>query len=114
MDIPTLYIRIHKKHLFAAPIALAAQFAHSIEHIFANTLPASLPPQLLGSQIVTFWVFLTYELVNTVIVHGGHDFFCHKARAHDLHHKKFNLNYGSLGLLDWVHGADKAKKRRTV
>jgi hypothetical protein len=33
-----------------------------------------------------------------------------EARAHDLHHEKFNLNYGSLGLLDWVHGTDKLKK----
>lgn len=114
LHIPTLYIRIHKKHhRFTAPIALAAQFAHPIEHIFANTLPISLPPQLLGSHVVTFWVFLAYELVNTATVHSGYDFFCHKARAHDLHHEKFNLNYGSLGLLDWVHGTDQLKKRRT-
>lgn len=114
LHIPTLYIRIHKKHhRFTAPIALAAQFAHPIEHIFANTLPISLPPQLLGSHVVTFWVFLAYELVNTATVHSGYDFFCCKARAHDLHHEKFNLNYGSLGLLDWVHGTDQLKKRRT-
>lgn len=114
LHIPTLYIRIHKKHhRFTAPIALAAQFAHPIEHIFANTLPISLPPQLLGSHVVTFWVFLAYELFNTATVHSGYDFFCHKARAHDLHHEKFNLNYGSLGLLDWAHGTDQLKKRRT-
>ncbi|CAI7641739.1 unnamed protein product [Penicillium palitans] len=114
LHLPTLYIRIHKKHhRFTAPIALAAQFAHPIEHIFANTLPISLPPQLLGSHVVTFWVFLAYELVNTATVHSGYDFFCCKARAHDLHHEKFNLNYGSLGLLDWVHGTDQLKKRRT-
>ncbi|KAJ5426201.1 hypothetical protein N7465_001271 [Penicillium sp. CMV-2018d] len=114
LHIPSLYIRIHKKHhRFTAPIALAAQFAHPIEHIFANTLPITLPPQLLGSHIVTFWVFLAYELVNTATVHSGYDFFCHKARAHDLHHEKFNLNYGSLGLLDWVHGTNQLKKRRT-
>ena len=115
LHIPSLYIPIHKKHhRFTAPIALAAQFAHPIEHIFANTLPISLPPQLLGSHIVTFWIFLAYELVNTATVHSGYDFFWYKARAHDLHHEKFNLNYGSLGLLDWVHGTDKLKKHRTV
>ncbi|OQE38465.1 hypothetical protein PENCOP_c008G05115 [Penicillium coprophilum] len=115
LHIPALYIRIHKKHhRFTAPIALAAQFAHSIEHIFANTLPISLPPQLLGSHVLTFWVFLAYELVNTATVHSGYDFFCHKAKMHDLHHEKFNLNYGSLGLLDWVHGTDQLKKRRTA
>ncbi|KAJ5519976.1 Fatty acid hydroxylase [Penicillium fimorum] len=112
LHIPALYIPIHKKHhRFTAPIALAAQFAHPIEHIFANTLPISLPPQFLGSHVLTFWLFLGYELVNTATVHSGYDFFCHKAKMHDLHHEKFNLNYGSLGLFDWVHGTDKLKKR---
>ncbi|KAJ5970517.1 uncharacterized protein N7479_000435 [Penicillium vulpinum] len=115
LHIPALYIPIHKKHhRFTAPIALAAQFAHPIEHIFANTLPISLPPQLLGSHVVTFWVFLAYELVNTATVHSGYDFFHNKAKMHDLHHEKFNLNYGSLGLLDWVHGTDQLKKHRTA
>ena len=113
LHIPYLYVRIHKKHhRFTAPIALAAQFAHPIEQIFANALPISLPPQLLGSHVLTFWIFLAYELFNTVTVHSGYDFFHNKAKMHDLHHEKFNLNYGSVGLLDWVHGTDKLEKRR--
>lgn len=48
----------------------------------------------------------------TATVHSGFDFFGGKARMHDLHHEKFNLNYGSLGLLDWVHGTDRLEKRR--
>lgn len=111
---PYLYVRIHKKHhKFTAPIALAAQFAHPIEQIFANALPISLPPQLLRSHVVTFWVFLSYELFMTATVHSGYDFFNNKARMHDLHHEKFNLNYGSIGLLDWVHGTNKLGKRQS-
>lgn len=110
---PYFYVRIHKKHhRFTAPIALAAQFAHPIEQIFANALPISVPPQIVGSHVVTFWVFLAWELFNTATVHSGYDFFRNKAKMHDLHHEKFNLNYGSIGLLDWVHGTDELKKRR--
>ncbi|KAE8379797.1 fatty acid hydroxylase superfamily-domain-containing protein [Aspergillus bertholletiae] len=110
---PYFYVRIHKQHhKFTAPISLAAQFAHPIEQIFANALPISLPPQLLGSHVLTFWVFLAYELFVTATVHSGFDFFGGKAKMHDLHHEKFNLNYGSIGLLDWVHGTDRLEKKK--
>lgn len=111
---PYFYVRIHKKHhKFTAPIALAAQFAHPIEQVFANALPISVPPQLLRSHVLTFWVFLSYELFMTATVHSGYDFFDNKAKMHDLHHEKFNLNYGSIGLLDWVHGTNQLGKRRS-
>lgn len=111
--IPYFYVRIHKKHhKFTAPIALAAQFAHPVEQIFANALPISVPPQIVGSHVVTFWIFLAWELFNTATVHSGYDFFRNKAKMHDLHHEKFNLNYGSIGLLDWVHGTDILEKKR--
>ncbi|KAJ5239688.1 hypothetical protein N7468_004307 [Penicillium chermesinum] len=114
LHVPSLYRRIHKKHhKFTAPIALAAQYAHPVEQIFANALPISLPPQLLRSHVLTFWVFLAWELFNTATVHSGYDFFHNKAKDHDLHHEKFNLNYGSIGLLDSIHGTNKLGKRHS-
>lgn len=114
LHVPYFYRKIHKKHhRFTAPIALAAQFAHPLEQIFANALPISLPPQLLKSHVLTFWAFLAWELFNTATVHSGYDFFHNKAKMHDLHHEKFNLNYGSVGLLDWVHGTNKLGKRHS-
>lgn len=114
LHIPYLYRMIHKKHHhFTAPIALAAQFAHPLEQIFANALPISLPPQLLRSHVLTFWGFLAWELFNTAIVHSGYDFLNNKAKMHDLHHEKFNLNYGTVGLLDWVHGTNRLGKRHS-
>ncbi|KAF8608790.1 sterol desaturase [Ceratobasidium sp. AG-I] len=99
------YSRIHKlHHQFTAPFALAAQYAHPIEHMIANVAPISLPPQLLRCHILTFWVFLAIELLETTCVHSGYDFLRRAAETHDLHHEKFTGNFGTIGLLDWAHG----------
>lgn len=103
---PLLYAPIHKfHHKFTAPVALAAQFAHPVEHLVSNILPVLLPPQLLRCHVVTWWIFLGIALLGTTTVHSGYDFFWGGvARAHDLHHEKFRVNFGSLKVLDWIHG----------
>jgi sterol desaturase/sphingolipid hydroxylase (fatty acid hydroxylase superfamily) len=103
----SLYVRIHKvHHKFAAPVAFASQYAHPIEHILANTLPIALPPLLLRTHVLTMWAFLAWQLLETATVHSGYDFFQGAARKHDRHHERFNVYFGGIGILDWLHKTD--------
>jgi len=105
LHIPQLYPYIHKlHHKFTAPIALSAQYAHPIEHFTANILPLVVPPKLLRMHVTAWWLFLAFELVETTSVHSGYDFWFGWARMHDLHHETFRVNFGTVGLLDYVHG----------
>jgi len=112
-----LYARIHKiHHEWKAPVALAAAYAHPLEHIVSNTGPAVLGAAVLRPHYLSLLAYTLLGFLSTLWAHWGYVFRV-GAAAHDRHHEFFNYNFGHLGWLDWWHGtgspteADKTKMR---
>jgi len=98
------YALIHKRHHeWRAPTALAAAYAHPLEHLVSNTLPPAIGAALLHAHFLTLLVYTWQGVLSTLWAHSGFE-APSDASAHDRHHEFFNCCYGHLGWLDHVHG----------
>ncbi|KAA6413813.1 MAG: sterol desaturase [Lasallia pustulata] len=107
------YARHHKlHHSFTTPIAFTGLYTTPVEHFFADIIPIVLPLALIAYyyepvHILSFNIFLISVLLVGTAEHSGYNFAQPPvSKAHDLHHEKFNVNYGSLHFMDWLHGTD--------
>ena len=123
-----LYARFHKiHHEWTATVGLAASYMHPFEYFISDSIPNRVAPLLLASHPVTIWIWHFLANLYTInrylknyilktrfkfqlfLIHshsGYHLPFLPSNENHDFHHKRFNVNYGSLGFLDAWHGTD--------
>ncbi|GBG26608.1 Methylsterol monooxygenase 1-1 [Hondaea fermentalgiana] len=93
-EFPFLYKHVHKiHHQYTAPIGLAADYCHPLEHLFVNLIPNLAGALLVRAHAVTF-IFWMWWLSQSE----------DNPNMHDLHHMKFTCNFGSMGILDKLHG----------
>mmetsp|Transcript_24177 Transcript_24177/g.67712 ORF Transcript_24177/g.67712 Transcript_24177/m.67712 type:complete len:268 (-) Transcript_24177:224-1027(-) len=102
-----LYPWIHKIHHEAkAPIGLAAVYAHPLEVVVGNFFATTFALYVPGAHLLLVYVFAVVGIVITVAHHSGYSVL--DARHHDFHHSHNIGNYGTMGIMDWLHGTSKA------
>lgn len=102
-----LYRRIHRHHhVWRAPVGCAAHDTHPLEHALANMVPFVAGPLLVGMHWAIVVLWFAGAAATVVSSHSGYRWPVIGSKSHDQHHQWLTLNFGVLGLLDWLHGTN--------
>eukprot|EP00808_Paulinella_micropora_P028180 g37251.t1 len=102
-------------HLYRAPHALAALFAHPLESLLGNTFAVMGPAFFCGFHISQWLLAVVAGVVSTCSAHSGYALpWAPRVQGHldfhDYHHSNFVGNYGTFGFIDALHGTDEPWK----
>lgn len=89
------YHKLH--HSWTSPVPWEALYASFVENTCANLLPALLAPVVTGTNLYYLPHWILGVTLSSVLAHSG-------IGKHDIHHKVFKYNYGTLGLCDVLYG----------
>eukprot|EP00658_Telonema_sp_P-2_P007569 TRINITY_DN1282_c0_g1_i1.p1 TRINITY_DN1282_c0_g1~~TRINITY_DN1282_c0_g1_i1.p1 ORF type:complete len:269 (+),score=50.70 TRINITY_DN1282_c0_g1_i1:138-944(+) len=115
VHVTAIYPLIHKKHhTYTGTIGMAAEYAHPIEQLLANTFPTVGGVLLFGRHPLVLVMWLGQRLQQTYESHSGYCFYgswvhgigltnSHSTAWHDYHHTGNQGNFGAAWL-DWLCG----------
>merc|ERR1711879_609712 len=99
-----MYARVHKlHHAWKAPVSWVTFYAHPFEHCLINIIPFVVPLLVCQSDWATVTMLSVIGMLHTMLVHSGY-WICDDGGMHDEHHLRFNVNYGSMGIMDRLYG----------
>lgn len=107
---PLLYKKIHKiHHRFIAPNALTAIYCHPFEFLISNLIPFTTGFLIFNTHLYFCFIWIVCACIGTQSHHSGYRHnsvysFDHNPNFHDYHHKNNNCCFGTIGLLDRLHG----------
>ena len=129
LHLKQIYPYIHKiHHEHKSTFCFAAQYAHPLEFVFGNLLPAAVGPLLFGNRIhfVTTFTWYIFRFVESAEAHSGYEFswspfrvlpFSSDYAYHAYHHSHNIGNYSSFFTVwDTVFGSNKVyyKQRKEI
>jgi len=103
LHIPFVYKYVHKMHHeHKYPISWSAFYLHPIEFLLTYFCIFLAPVLFFRIHMITFFLYINIITLSLIKSHCGINIYgIYTSIHHDIHHEKFNVNYGTdFGLFD--------------